>query len=62
MAGGLTAAVKAPLLVALFTLVQTETAPNIAVAVVDSALLTAILALYSARRAAAQAATVVSVG
>ncbi len=53
MAGALVAALRAPLFAALFTLVlvQKETAAVIAVAVVVSALLTALFALYSARRA-----------
>ncbi len=60
MAGALVAAMKAPLFAALFTLalVQIETAPVVAVAVVASALLTALLTLYSARLAAAKTATV----
>ena len=51
------AALKAPLFAALFTsaLVQKETGAVIAVAVVASALLTALFALYAARRAADQA-------
>ena len=57
MAGALVAALKAPLFAALFTsaLVQKETGAVIAVAVVASALLTAMFALYAARRAADQA-------
>jgi H+/Cl- antiporter ClcA len=52
MAGALVAALKAPLFAALFTmvLVQKETAAVIAVAVVASALLTALVALRRARR------------
>ena len=47
MAGALVAAMKAPLFAALFTtvLVQKETAAVIAVAVVASALLAAVLAI-----------------
>jgi H+/Cl- antiporter ClcA len=57
MAGVLVAALKAPLFAALFTLalVQKETGAVIAIAVVVSALLTALLALWNARRAAANA-------
>jgi H+/Cl- antiporter ClcA len=52
MAGALVATLKAPLFAALFTLVlvQYETAPTVAVAVVASALLTALLALHAAQR------------
>jgi H+/Cl- antiporter ClcA len=54
MAGALVASMKAPLFAALFTttLVQKETGAVIAVAVVASALLAALLALHQARRAA----------
>ena len=57
MAGALVASLKAPLFAALFTivLVQYETAPVIAVAIVASAFLTALAALWLARRSAAQA-------
>jgi H+/Cl- antiporter ClcA len=57
MAGELVAAMRAPLFAALFTLalVQIETSPAGAVTVVASALLTALLALRAARRAADQA-------
>ena len=50
------------LFAALFTsaLAQIETSPVIAVAVVVSALLTALLALYAARRAADQAQPVLT--
>jgi H+/Cl- antiporter ClcA len=53
MAGALVAAMKAPLFAALFTmvLVQKETAAVIAIAVVFSALMTAMFALWAARRA-----------
>ena len=56
MAGALVAALRAPLFAALFTLalVQIETSPVVAVAVVASAFLTALLALRAARRAADQ--------
>ena len=56
MTGVFVAALKAPLFAALFTmaLVQKETAPVIAVAVVVSALMTALLALRATRRAASQ--------
>jgi chloride channel protein, CIC family len=56
MAGVLVAALKAPLFAALFTmvLVQKETAPVIAVAIVASALLAALFALWAARRAGAE--------
>ncbi len=57
MTGVFVAALKAPLFAALFTmaLVQVETAPVIAVAVVVSALMTALLALRTHRRAENQA-------
>ena len=57
MAGALVAALKAPLFSALFTLalVSKETASVIAIAVVASALLTALWALWNARRVANQA-------
>jgi H+/Cl- antiporter ClcA len=60
MSGAMVAALKAPLFAALFTLalVQIETSPVVAVAVVASAFLTALLALYMARRAAEQAQAV----
>jgi chloride channel protein, CIC family len=60
MAGALVAALKAPLFAALFTmvLVQKETAPVIAVAVVVSAFLTALLALRRTRRLASQTESV----
>ena len=47
---------KAPLFAALFTLilVQRETSAVVAVAVVASALLTTLLALYTTRRTASQ--------
>ena len=56
MAGVLVAALRAPLFAILFTLVlvQMETAPVVAVAVVASALLTALIALHAARRATEQ--------
>jgi H+/Cl- antiporter ClcA len=56
LAGALVAALKAPLFAALFTmiLVQKETAAVIAVAVVVSALLCALVALFQTRRAASQ--------
>ena len=56
LAGALVAALRAPLFSALFTLalVQKETAPVIAVAVVVSSLLTALLAFRAARSAADQ--------
>jgi H+/Cl- antiporter ClcA len=52
LAGALVAAVRAPLFAALFTLqlVQAETGPVIAVAVIVSALLAAFLALRAAQR------------
>jgi H+/Cl- antiporter ClcA len=58
VAGALAAALRAPLFAALFTLVlvQRETGPVVAIAVLVSAILTALLALWQARRA--QAATV----
>ena len=54
MAGALVATMRSPLFAALFTvtLVQREAGAVIAVAVVVSALLTALLSLYMARRAA----------
>ena len=57
MAGALVAALKAPLFAALFTtvLVQKETAPAMAVAIVASALLLGVLGLRQAARAAKQA-------
>ena len=56
MVGALVAALRAPLFAALFTLVlvQKETAAVIAVAVVVSALLCALVALFQTRRAASQ--------
>jgi len=56
MAGALVAALRAPLFAALFTLVlvQGETAPVVAVAVMVSSLMLALLALREARRASAQ--------
>lgn len=53
MAGALVATLRAPLFAALFTitLVQRETAPAIAVAIVISALLVALVALRTARTA-----------
>jgi H+/Cl- antiporter ClcA len=56
MAGALVAALRAPLFAALFTLtlVQVETSPVVAVAVVASALLAALAALAMARRSAGQ--------
>jgi H+/Cl- antiporter ClcA len=53
MAGALVAALRAPLFAALFTivLVQKETSAVVAVAVVTSALFTALLLLLQARRA-----------
>jgi H+/Cl- antiporter ClcA len=55
MAGALVAALKAPLFAGLFSLVlvEKETAAVIAVAVVVSALMTALVALRRARRASA---------
>jgi H+/Cl- antiporter ClcA len=52
LAGALVAALRAPLFAALFTLilVQTETAPVVAVAVIVSAFLTALLALREAKQ------------
>ena len=60
MAGALVATLRAPLFAVLFTLVlvQKETAAVIAVAVVVGALLTAIVALYAARRDVEQAQSV----
>jgi H+/Cl- antiporter ClcA len=57
MAGAMVASLKAPLFAAFFTivLVQYETAPVIAVAIVASAFLSALVALSLARRSAAQA-------
>ncbi len=57
MAGALVAALKAPLFAGLFSLVlvQKETAAVVAIAVVSSALLTALLLMFQARRASAQA-------
>ena len=57
MSGALVASLKAPLFAALFTtaLVQKETAPATAVAIVASALLLGVLALRQAARAAKQA-------
>jgi len=57
LAGALVAALKAPLFAALFTLalVQANTAPVIAVAIIASALLTALLGLREARRAQLEA-------
>jgi len=57
LAGALVAALRAPLFAALFTMVmvQAETAPVIAVAVLVSSLLTAYLRLREVRREAAQA-------
>ena len=56
MAGALVATMRAPLFAALFTvtLVQREAGAVIAVAIVVSALLTALLSLYMTRRAANQ--------
>ena len=56
MAGALVAALRAPLFAALFTLalVQVETSPVVAVAVVASAFLAGLLALRAAHRAAEQ--------
>jgi H+/Cl- antiporter ClcA len=56
MAGALVAALKAPLFAALFTtvLVQKETAPAMAVAIVASALLLGVLGLRQAASAARQ--------
>jgi chloride channel protein, CIC family len=55
LAGALVATLRAPLFAALFTLslVQAETGPVVAVAVLVSALLVALLALREARQAAA---------
>jgi H+/Cl- antiporter ClcA len=57
MAGAMVASLKAPLFAALFTtvLVQKETAPAMAVAIVASALLLGVLGLRQAARAAKQA-------
>jgi H+/Cl- antiporter ClcA len=57
LAGALVAALRAPLFAALFTLVlvEAETAPVVAIAVLVSSLLVAYLALRTARRASAQA-------
>ncbi|MBK8050802.1 MAG: chloride channel protein [Anaerolineales bacterium] len=57
MAGALVAALRAPLFAALFTLtlVQVETAPVVAVAIVFSAILGGLLALRTAQRTADQA-------
>jgi H+/Cl- antiporter ClcA len=57
MAGALVAALKAPMFAALFTmvLVEKETVAVIAIAIVVSALLTALFTLWVARRASAQA-------
>jgi nitrate/nitrite transporter NarK len=56
MAGALVATMRSPLFAALFTvtLVQREAGAVIAVAVVVSALLTALLTLYMSRRAVDQ--------
>lgn len=56
LAGALVAALRAPLFAALFTLslVQAETGPVVAVAVLVSALLIALLGMREARRAASQ--------
>lgn len=56
LAGAIVASMRAPLFAALFTLVlvQAETAPVVAVAVISSSLLIALLALYEARRENAQ--------
>ena len=52
LAGALVAALRAPLFAALFTLVlvQSETAPVVAVAVMISALMTAVLAMRETRQ------------
>ena len=57
MAGALVAALRAPLFAALFTLVlvQKETAAVVSVAVVASALLSALFVMLQSRRASAQA-------
>jgi H+/Cl- antiporter ClcA len=57
VAGALVAALRAPLFAALFTLVlvEADTAPVVAIAVLVSSLLVAYLALRAARLAAAQA-------
>ena len=57
MAGAMVASLKAPLFAALFTtvLVQKETAPAMAVAIVASALLLGVLGLRQAAHAAKQA-------
>jgi H+/Cl- antiporter ClcA len=57
IAGALAAALRAPLFAIMFTmaLVQRETAPVVAVAVVAGSLLAALIALWNARRAAAAA-------
>ncbi len=57
LAGALVASLRAPLFAALFTLslVQAETAPVVAVAVIATALLVALLAMREARQAAAAA-------
>ena len=56
LAGTLVAALRAPLFAALFTLVlvQVETAPVVAVAVLTSSLLVAVIALREARRESVQ--------
>jgi H+/Cl- antiporter ClcA len=57
LAGALVASLRAPLFAALFTLslVQAETAPVVAVAVIATSLLVALLALREARQAATTA-------
>jgi H+/Cl- antiporter ClcA len=64
LAGALVAALRAPLFAALFTLslVQAETGPVVAVAVLVSALLVALLGIREARKAEAQAQANLSSG